>query len=167
MTANQDAVVVGAGPAGSTAAILLAKAGWSVALIEKQAFPRRKVCGACIGAGNIPLLTTLGVGDEFARLAGPELREAALYCGERAARAPVPRRRGTGRPCGRARGREAFDVLLLERAKALGVSVFQPSSVTGVDGSAGDFRCELESPAAGGSGELRAPVLIMAHGSWG
>ena len=67
MKTDYDAIVVGAGPAGSTAAILLASAGWSVALIEKQPFPRRKVCGACIGAGNLPLLATLGIGDEFAR----------------------------------------------------------------------------------------------------
>ncbi|MDP3135729.1 MAG: FAD-dependent oxidoreductase, partial [Burkholderiaceae bacterium] len=39
-----DAIVVGAGLAGSTVATLLARAGWSVALIEKQRFPRRKVC---------------------------------------------------------------------------------------------------------------------------
>jgi len=40
-----DALVIGAGPAGSTAARLLAQAGWSVALVEKSVFPRRKVCG--------------------------------------------------------------------------------------------------------------------------
>src|SRR6185369_12016136 len=61
-----DAVIVGAGPAGSSAAILLARAGWSVALIEKQAFPRRKVCGECIAASNLPLLDALGVGGAFA-----------------------------------------------------------------------------------------------------
>ena len=44
---NFDAVIIGAGPAGSTVAIELARAGWSVALIEKQRFPRRKVCGEC------------------------------------------------------------------------------------------------------------------------
>jgi len=167
MTAFHDAVIIGAGPAGSTAAILLAKAGWSVALVEKQPFPRRKVCGACIGAGNLPLLTTLGVGDEFARLAGPELREVALYCGEQAVRAPMPRLRGTAHPWGRALGREAFDLLLLERATALGVAVHQPASLATVEGIAGAYRCEVEGPADGENAELRAPVLIMANGSWG
>ena len=73
-----DAIIVGAGPAGSTAAILLAREGWRVALIEKQVFPRRKVCGECIAASNLPLLDGLGIGDAFAALAGPELREVAL-----------------------------------------------------------------------------------------
>ena len=45
MRTGFDALIIGAGPAGSSAAILLARAGWSVALIEKQRFPRRKVCG--------------------------------------------------------------------------------------------------------------------------
>ena len=45
-----DVVIIGAGPAGSSAAILLAGAGWSVALIEKQLFPRRKVGGLKIEA---------------------------------------------------------------------------------------------------------------------
>src|SRR4026209_2899058 len=90
MKTSYDAIIVGAGPAGSTAAILLASAGWSVALIEKQPFPRRKVCGACIGASNLPLLAALGIGDAFAKLAGPELREVALYCGDRVVQAPLP-----------------------------------------------------------------------------
>ena len=76
--AEYDAIIVGAGPAGSTAAILLASAKWSVALIEKQTFPRRKVCGACIAASNMPILAALGIGDALARSAGPELREVAL-----------------------------------------------------------------------------------------
>ena len=49
-----DAVIVGAGLAGSAAAIQLARAGWSVALIERQRFPRRKVCGECVAASNLP-----------------------------------------------------------------------------------------------------------------
>jgi flavin-dependent dehydrogenase len=57
MKTSYDAIIVGAGPAGNTAAILLASAGWSVALIEKQPFPRRKVCGACIGATRTRAMT--------------------------------------------------------------------------------------------------------------
>ena len=40
-----DAVVVGAGPGGSAAARFLAQAGRDVILVEKEAFPREKVCG--------------------------------------------------------------------------------------------------------------------------
>ena len=40
-----DVVVVGAGPAGSSAAYWLASAGLDVAVLEKAAFPREKVCG--------------------------------------------------------------------------------------------------------------------------
>lgn len=166
MKTDYDAVIVGAGPAGSTAAILLASAGWSVALIEKQRFPRRKVCGACIGAGNLPLLATLGIGEEFAHLAGPELREIALYCGDRVVHAPLPAAPNARHPWGRALGREAFDQMLLERARSLGVHLWQPWSVRTINGSAGVFRCGIEARTALGLTELRAPVLIMANGSW-
>ncbi|MEO7337535.1 MAG: FAD-dependent oxidoreductase, partial [Caldimonas sp.] len=81
MLHDVDAVIVGAGPAGASTAILLARAGWSVALVEKQRFPRRKVCGECIAASNLPLLDALGVGADFASLAGPELRRMALMRG--------------------------------------------------------------------------------------
>lgn len=88
--ARFDAIVIGAGPAGSTAAILLARADWSVALVEKQAFPRRKVCGECIAASNLPLLEALGIGPQFAALAGPELRQVELMRGDQCVRADLP-----------------------------------------------------------------------------
>src|SRR5260370_41391518 len=66
-----DALIIGGGPAGSTAALLLAKAGWSVGLVEKSRFPRRKVCGEFLSATNLPLLRHLGVADSFRKWAGP------------------------------------------------------------------------------------------------
>ena len=63
-----DAIVIGGGPAGSTAALLLARAGWSVALVERMAFPRRKVCGEFLSATNLPLLAELGVAAAFTEL---------------------------------------------------------------------------------------------------
>ena len=165
MKTDYDAVIVGAGPAGSTAAILLASAGWSVALVERQTFPRRKVCGGCISASNLLLLATLGVGDAFARLAGPDLREFALYCGDRVVRAPLPALPDARNPWGRALSREKFDLLLLERARELGVRIWQPWSLRAMHGSAGAYRCEIETRPAELT-ELRAPVVIMANGSW-
>ena len=85
-----DALIVGAGLAGSAAAIQLARAGWSVALIERQRFPRRKVCGECMAASNLPLLQALGVGDAFHARAGPELRRVTLWHGDSAVTADLP-----------------------------------------------------------------------------
>src|SRR3954464_5746357 len=78
-----DAIVIGAGPAGSAAALLLARAGWSVAIVEKAEYPRPKVCGEFISAPTLALLGTIGVGEEIVEAAGPEVREVAVYAGER------------------------------------------------------------------------------------
>ncbi|MBC7450719.1 MAG: FAD-dependent oxidoreductase, partial [Cytophagales bacterium] len=46
-----DVIILGAGPAGSTAALALQKSGLKVALLEKETFPRDKICGdalACV-----------------------------------------------------------------------------------------------------------------------
>ncbi|WP_292731856.1 FAD-dependent oxidoreductase, partial [Methanoculleus sp.] len=51
-----DAVVVGGGPAGSTAAYLLGKSGHRVALLEKQTYPRVKVCGGCLSQKSVRFL---------------------------------------------------------------------------------------------------------------
>ena len=73
MTASiLDALIIGGGPAGGTAALLLARAGWSVAVLEKSTFPRQKVCGEFLSATNLPLLRHLGIAEPFLALAGPE-----------------------------------------------------------------------------------------------
>jgi menaquinone-9 beta-reductase len=56
-----DAVVVGAGPAGSVAALVLARGGARVALVDKAAFPRDKACGDLVGPRGVGLLDDLGV----------------------------------------------------------------------------------------------------------
>ncbi|MGH8142093.1 MAG: NAD(P)/FAD-dependent oxidoreductase [Steroidobacteraceae bacterium] len=165
MQTDYDAIIIGAGPAGSTAAILLAQAGWSVAVLEKQRYPRRKVCGECIAASNLPLLDALGIGDAFAALAGPQLQRVALWCGREAVSAALPTATVAGHPWGRALAREHLDTLLLQRARALGACVLQPCNARSLTGSPGDLRCDVTS-GDGQALRLRAPVIIGAHGSW-
>ena len=166
MTTGFDALVIGAGPAGSSAAILLAEAGWRVALVEKQAYPRRKVCGECIAATNLPILDALGIGKDVAQLAGRPLRQVALVCGARMVRAPLPAFSDPIHPWGLALGREHLDTLLLEQARRRGVSIFQPWQVCGIAGTPGHFQCRLRQADGAEERLLAVSLVIDAHGSW-
>lgn len=166
MPSDFDAIVIGAGPAGSSAAILLAGSGWRVAMVEKQNFPRRKVCGGCIAASNLPLLDALGIGKAFAGLAGQPLRHVALMAGDQTIRAEFPPYAQGKQAWGTALGREYLDALLLQQALHCGVEVFQPWTARAVEGGPGQFRCHIGMMHSAKSGVLTAPVLIDAHGSW-
>ncbi len=69
-TARFDAVVVGAGPAGSTAALVLARGGVRVALVDKAIFARDKACGDLIGPRALALLTALRLTPPHGRRVG-------------------------------------------------------------------------------------------------
>ena len=56
-----DVAVIGAGPAGSTLAALLAGRGASVALIDRDEFPRDKLCGEFLSYDALPIIEPLGV----------------------------------------------------------------------------------------------------------
>src|SRR5712692_1446074 len=121
-----DALVLGAGPAGATAALMLAQAGWSVAVVEKTGFPRRKVCGEFISATSLPLLHELGVGDAFLELAGPEVQRVGLFAEETILASAMPPTGDSVGRWGRALGREHLDVLLLQAAVRAGARLWQP-----------------------------------------
>jgi 2-polyprenyl-6-methoxyphenol hydroxylase-like FAD-dependent oxidoreductase len=161
-----DAVIVGAGPAGATAAIRLARGGWRVALVDKQRFPRRKVCGECIAASNLPLLDALGIGDAVLAAAGPALRRVAMMRGDEAVSADLPAAAHPRHRYGRALGRETLDTLLLNRARCDGAVAYERHAVRAIDGFAGAWRCELRALDTAAQVLLHAPVLIAAHGSW-
>ena len=170
MTTDFDVLIIGAGVAGSSAAILLAQAGWSVGLIEKRRFPRRKVCGECVAASNLSLLDALGIGEVFNRLAGAPLRRVALFAGDDEFITTLPRFDDPVHPWARALGREHLDTLLLQRAATLGVQIWQPWTVrkiTHATEHAGmRHTCCVQALHSNETVQLSAPILIDAHGSW-
>src|SRR6516165_2464518 len=60
-----DVAIVGGGPAGSSCAAFCAAAGLRVALIERERFPREKVCGDCLNPACLPVLEQLCPGDQI------------------------------------------------------------------------------------------------------
>jgi flavin-dependent dehydrogenase len=150
-----DAVIAGAGPAGSSAARLLAQAGWNVALVEKTEFPRRKVCGEFISATTMPVLKACGVAASFIAAAGPQVTRVGAYAGNAMLEAPEEK------AWGRALGREHLDLMLRDAAVSAGATLFQPAEVTALRREAEDRVCVL-----GDGREIAARIVIAACGSW-
>ena len=163
---SYDAMVIGSGPAGATAALMLARAGWSVALVEKTPFPRRKVCGEFISATTLPLLHELGLTGAYLALAGPQVRKVGLYAGNTMLTADMPRPRDAAESCGRALGRERFDALLLNAAVAAGAELWQPWKLTDLESAADGFVGTAVSRDKREAVKLQARIVIAAHGSW-
>ena len=166
-----DAIVVGGGPAGATAGLLLARSGWRVAIVEKASFPRRKVCGEFISATTWPLLDALGVGEELRGQAGPTVRRVGVFAGASKVTAPMPvqgnaDKGGRAVEGGRAVSREALDAVLLCRAAAAGATCWQPWTVAAFALDAGHHACTIEHRETGERQVLEAPLIVAAHGSW-
>jgi flavin-dependent dehydrogenase len=162
-----DAVVIGGGPGGATAALLLARAGWSVAVVERKAFPRRKVCGEYLSGTNLPLLRLLGLDEVFRDAAGPEVTHFGLFARDETVVAGTPLWAGRPGDRGRALGREHLDTLLLANAVAAGAEVFQPWAARGVVRNGPAYSCRIEAFAPNPrTRELVSPVVIAAHNYW-
>jgi menaquinone-9 beta-reductase len=158
-----DALVIGGGPGGATAGLLLAKAGWSVCLLEQKQFPRGKVCGEYVSATTLPLLEHLAIADLFLEKAGPPIRRVGLFAGETIAVAPLP---NSCQVWGRALGREHLDTLLLHQAQAAGVEVRQPYRAVSLTRDGCVYFCMAQSPPDGRHFWIRSRIVIAAHGSW-
>jgi 2-polyprenyl-6-methoxyphenol hydroxylase-like FAD-dependent oxidoreductase len=127
---RRDVVLIGAGPAGSVAALLLARRGWDVTLVEQHRFPRDKVCGECLSALGMEVLDRHGLGGRV-RDAGavPLTHSVAHSAGGRSLRLSLPRRMW-------GLSRLAFDQLLLDAAREAGVVVRQPARCESVESNA-------------------------------
>ena len=72
--ATRDVIVVGAGPAGSVSALLLARAGYDVELYDRAEFPRAKPCGDCVSPGANVIFRSLGVWQDIESAGAARLR---------------------------------------------------------------------------------------------
>src|SRR5262249_54121590 len=119
-----DVVIAGAGPAGSVAAIVLARAGARVALIDRARFPRHKLCGDTLNPGVLAILERLKL-SSIAGTCGLPIA-GMMLTGEDGA---TVRARYPDGLVGRAIGRSDFDWLLVGEAVAAGASFFDDTMV--------------------------------------
>ncbi|MFZ2315024.1 MAG: FAD-dependent oxidoreductase [Gammaproteobacteria bacterium] len=159
-----DALIIGGGPSGATAALLLAKAGWSVAIVEKKTFPRRKVCGEFISATSLPLLQKLGIAQLYLTKGGPEVRRVGLFASDSMLISKMPPLNHSVHRWGRALGREHLDTVLLAAAESAGATLWQPCQVKNLKRNSSMFTGLIVSKD--GTINISARIVISAQGSW-
>src|SRR5207237_10116525 len=124
-----DVAVIGGGPAGSVCAAFCAASGLSVVLIERERFPREKVCGDCLNPECWPILRRLGI-DQRVRALPHGALDWVEFINVRDVHLRVDLPRGENAEI--AIKRSAFDFILLARARELGAAVRAAISLTAI-----------------------------------
>lgn len=148
-----DLIVIGGGPAGSSAAITAARGRARVLLLERGKFPRQKVCGEFVSAESLELLAGLLDTPHAALLAGAlRIPRARVFLDGRKIETPVD-------PPAASIARLDLDAALWSSAAACGVETREQTTVESVSGS-GPFE------VAAASSTFQAKAVINTAGRW-
>ncbi|MEA2465351.1 MAG: hypothetical protein QOJ98_3098 [Acidobacteriota bacterium] len=141
MSIEVDVAIIGAGPAGSTLAALLAQRGARVALFDRDTFPRDKLCGEFLSYDALPILQPLGVLDAIDHAGAPRIERCRVVGSKRTYEFALPH-------AARGVSRLFLDDLLIRTAATAGAMRHDGTTVTSLQ-------------------DVNAKVTVGAWGRWG
>jgi flavin-dependent dehydrogenase len=150
-----DLIVAGAGPAGSACAITAARAGARVLLLEKDRFPRHKVCGEFVSSESLGLLGSLlkqGAAESLEAASRPWIASARVFLREKPFTIPVS-------PPAQSIPRFELDAALFESARRDGVEALEGVTVRAVERS-GSFTVRTDDSS------FTAHAVVNTTGRW-
>ncbi len=166
MVTRPDLVVIGGGPAGATLAALAAKRGVATLVIEKDRFPRDKVCGEFVSAEGCAVLARLGVLDAITSRGAMPMESCLLADPKgRSVASPLPDLPRAGRTA-LGISRAVLDETLLRHAASCGALVRERAVATGPTLENGRVTGVTVRPAdSGGVSEtVRATLVVASDG---
>ena len=151
-----DVAIVGAGPGGSTCAAFCAAAGLRTLVLEREKFPREKVCGDCLNPSCWPLMRGLGLAERVRQLPHGILDAVEFIAigGEKVI-IDLP----SGDESEIAIKRSLFDNLLFTRARELGAEIRDATVVSAIKKNSSHHWM-----VAAGETILEAAILVGADG---
>lgn len=157
-------VITGAGVAGSSLAIHLANNGFSVLLIEREKFPRQKLCGEFISPECFSHLRQLGVLETMQAAGGNTIVETVFFA-PNGARLSIPSTWFRGDSAGAlCLSRAEMDFRLLQRARNQGVEVLEETQITGLLWENEEIQGVRARTKSGKQLELAADLTVDASG---
>ncbi len=153
-----DVAIVGAGPAGSSCAAFCSLAGLRTLVLERETFPREKVCGDCLNPSSWPVLRRLGIAEHARQLPHAILNTVEFI-------AISGRKVVVNLPGGDENEisikRSLFDALLLSRARELGAQIYEGTIVTALTAAANGSNWKIGTAEAS---VFAARTLVGADG---
>lgn len=149
--------IIGGGPAGSTIALRLSRAGFPVCLFEKNEFPREVLCGEFLSKEVVDELKDLDLYESFLDLR-PNRINSFRFVNDNSAVLNTDFQFESF-----AIKRSVFDSFLLEEAKLSGAMVYQPAEVKRVKRENGKFIIEIKD-ADNNPGNFETDIVIAAYG---
>ena len=158
-----DVLVIGAGPAGSTLARLLAMAGRHVLVLDRATFPRPKACGAVVNPGGVRLMSRLGLADVLEDVGAARIQGWSLRTLEGR---EVVGRFGDPAVVARTAPRSALDAALVEKAREAGATVLEGWRAVEVQPGRkeGAWPHAALADPSGVRHEVTAPIIVGADG---
>ncbi|MEO5860113.1 MAG: NAD(P)/FAD-dependent oxidoreductase [Pyrinomonadaceae bacterium] len=161
---NYDVVIVGAGPAGSSAAIRLAALGRRVLLIDKASFPRHKLCGEFVSPECLDHLKDLGVMPQVTGQHPQRIDRTVFYSSRGRSFSVASRWLAQNNGVSIGLSRRSLDQILLDRAVECGVAVRTEVSVLDVEAADGRPATISLRAADGSTHETTTSIVIDATG---
>jgi len=160
-----DLIIVGAGPAGSTAALYAERLGLKTLLIDKESFPRDKICGDALSGKSVAVLRELDLLTEVQKLPGAHIQSIVFSSPDKATfRIDLRKTSLKHIPKGFVIRRKYFDAFLFDKAKNAAARSIENFTVTDLLHEEGQF-CGISGNTADGVKQsFRSKIILGADG---
>lgn len=161
-----DAIIVGAGPGGATAAAVMARRGLKPLLIDRDNFPRDKVCGDALSGKTVDVMKRLGMIEALQAVSQLD-SWGVTFSGPSGDEVAIPFTKALDKPIapGFVCDRITFDNLVFQQAVESGAEIWTEATVTGLLRE-GEKVVGVRVKRNGAEEEVRAPITVGADGAY-